>query len=109
MMRYGFGAGRGFGAHAFAPGLGLAGVVFGLLVLAAIVLVVVMLVHKKPTGVRAQHAAVSAPAMPMAAAPVDPFAGALAIAANRLANGEITTKQYEEIRAALYGEVHKPE
>lgn len=109
MMRYGFGAGRGFGAHAFAPGLGLAGVVFGLLVLAAIVLVVVMLVRKRPTGVGAWHAAVPTPMAPTAAAPVDPFAGALAIAANRLANGEITGKQYEEIRATLYGEAVKPE
>lgn len=108
MMRgYGYGLGRGLGVHAFAPGFGIAGALFGLLVLAAIVMLVIMLVRHKGPGVHAAHMAPYAPstqAAPAAPAQADPYAAALATAANRLASGEITKKQYEEIRATLYGE-----
>lgn len=96
MMRgYGYGLGTGGfspAGHAFGFGTGLIGWLLVLLMIAAIVVLVVMLVRKRPA---------------IAGAPLGPANAeaardeALAIAVRRYANGEISKEQYLEIRDTL--------
>ena len=86
----------------FSPWIGLLGLLFWLLFLAGIVILIIWIVEQS----RRNHHMV-----PPASGPVvgPPMAGppthdeAMAIARKRLATGEITREQFDEIRQALGG------
>ncbi|MDR3686494.1 MAG: hypothetical protein P4L93_06035 [Coriobacteriia bacterium] len=102
MMR-GFGYSNAYGMMGgYSPWIGLLGLLFWLLFLAGVVILVIWIVEQSRHG----HNAV-----PLMSGPVGspPMAGppqhdeAMAIARKRLATGEITREQFDEIRQALGG------
>lgn len=96
MMRGYPGYGPGIGAGHLGLFGGLFSGLFVLVMIAAVIALIVLLIRRPHHGQPGMHGQVG----PTAA---DPYADALAVAARRLANGEITPAQYEEIRRTLYG------
>jgi uncharacterized membrane protein len=100
MYGYSYGSGMMGG---YSPFMGLAVLMFWLVILAAVVILIVWIVRETSGHRWAGHTHEAPPAGTPGAQHAPQRDEAMEIARRRLAAGEITTEQFEEIRKAIGG------